>query len=333
MADEPTVVTPTAFVCHASEDKDRFATLLAESLQAAGVDTFFDAWDVRPGDDLVDKVFGSAGLDRAGVLVVVIVSRASLVKPWVREEISASTIRRIRGRCRVLPVLIDEVDPPAPLAHLRYLAAWRDGYDATVAEVVDTAFDRLRKPPLGAAPAWTVSASTVPRVTGEPVDDLLLTRLADATVDLPFGAVRFSDGVRGELAAEGVNEDQFEESWTALAQSRLVTGERMLGAVRWYNVDVADPVLLAAATRRGVDVSGARRRLLAVLVNDPAAISPDVAAYLQVSGRVARALVAELKAQGLVDFVTTLDGPDHVGRVRVTRVNPLARRHLRRQQH
>ena len=125
-------------------------------------------------------------------------------------------IRRISGRCRVLPVLIDEVDPPAPLAHLRDVAAWPDGYDAAVTAVIDTAYERSRKPALGPAPGWTASAREVHRLTREPVDDLLLARLADATVDSPFNEVRFSDEVRDELSAEGVTEDRFEESWTAL---------------------------------------------------------------------------------------------------------------------
>ena len=105
----------------------------------------------------------------------------------------------------------------------------------------------------------------------------------------------------------------------------------MLGAVRWLNGDVADSVLLGAADRRGIDVTSARRRLLAALVNEPDAVRTDVAGFVRVPARVARALTAELEAARLVDFVTAFGGADGAGRVMVTRVDPLARRHLRQQ--
>ena len=52
--------TPVAFLCHGSEDK---ATVrrLAEDLLAAGIDVFFDEWEIRSGDSLRRKIDDGLG--------------------------------------------------------------------------------------------------------------------------------------------------------------------------------------------------------------------------------------------------------------------------------
>lgn len=88
---------PRLFVSHASEDKERFAVEFATRLRSElGIDAWLDRWEIRGGDSLVARIFdeGLAGSDA----VALVLSHASLTKPWVREELEVAVVRRIETK-------------------------------------------------------------------------------------------------------------------------------------------------------------------------------------------------------------------------------------------
>ena len=62
---------------------------------------------------MVDGIF-EQGLGNSDVVVVVL-SEHSIRSDWVRAEMETAVVLRIRGRCRILPVLLDGVDVPVAL--------------------------------------------------------------------------------------------------------------------------------------------------------------------------------------------------------------------------
>ena len=48
---------PRVFICHASEDKERFVLGFASKLLGKGVDAWVDKWEMKLGDSLVQKIF------------------------------------------------------------------------------------------------------------------------------------------------------------------------------------------------------------------------------------------------------------------------------------
>src|SRR5439155_11236361 len=102
----------SAFVCHAGED-NAFAKRLGEGLFANGVVAFVDDWEILPGDRLIDKVFRE-GIPRATVFIIIL-SKNSIEKPWVREELDAALVLRIEGQMKIIPVRIDGCEVPLPL--------------------------------------------------------------------------------------------------------------------------------------------------------------------------------------------------------------------------
>jgi hypothetical protein len=95
---------PKAFISHASEDKGRFVMKFAAKLRANGVDAWVDEWEMLPGDSLVERIF-SEGLKQA-TAVIVVLSKNSVHKPWVREEINAAFVKRVRGACKLIPATL-----------------------------------------------------------------------------------------------------------------------------------------------------------------------------------------------------------------------------------
>lgn len=101
------------FVSHASEDKDRFVLRFSERLRQKGIDAWLDKWEMLPGDSLVDKIF-EEGIKEAKA-VIIILSKFSVEKPWVREELNAAFVKRINNGSKIIPVIIDDCEVPEAL--------------------------------------------------------------------------------------------------------------------------------------------------------------------------------------------------------------------------
>lgn len=140
--------TPTVFISHASEDKERFVLQFARKLREHGVNAWVDVWEMLPGDSLVDKIFDE-GIKNAQAMIVVL-SNQSIEKRWVREELNLGFINRLSGRCKIIPVVIDDCDIPEALRS----TIWQkipdlDSYETEFSRILDAIYGRTRRPPLG----------------------------------------------------------------------------------------------------------------------------------------------------------------------------------------
>ncbi len=157
-------MTPKVFISHASEDKV-FAQDLATKLRAKGVDAWLDIWEILPGDSLIDKIF-EEGLKDASAIIVIL-SKSSVDKPWVREELNAATVKRINGVSKLIPVILDNCDVPEAL-HSTVWVPINDMtvYDAELELVVRAIFEFRDKPAIGASPAYiSTGVDVIPGLT------------------------------------------------------------------------------------------------------------------------------------------------------------------------
>lgn len=92
-----------AFLCHASVDKGAIVRRFHASCMARGLPTWFDEEEVAWGDRILDKI--SYGLAKSR-FVVVFVSKVSLAKDWVREELNTALTLGVGKEKFVLPVLL-----------------------------------------------------------------------------------------------------------------------------------------------------------------------------------------------------------------------------------
>jgi hypothetical protein len=68
--------------------------------------TFFDEWEIGPGDVLVHRLEEGLQTSRNGILVV---SPASVARPWVQQEYAVMVSRAVAGAQRLIPVLLGDV--------------------------------------------------------------------------------------------------------------------------------------------------------------------------------------------------------------------------------
>ena len=97
-----------AFLSYHSGDEDWVATLKT-ALQSRGIRVWLDSEQIRPGDRFpgaLARAIGSVGC------VVLVLSPGSARSRWVEEEYHLALARN----CHVLPVIIDDVDPPGFMA-------------------------------------------------------------------------------------------------------------------------------------------------------------------------------------------------------------------------
>lgn len=121
------------FICHASEDKP-FVDELAKFLDKKGTQIWYDQREIKVGQSIVERI--NEGLDQATHLLV-ICSKVSVTKPWVRKELSVALMRQLQNRSiQVIPVVTDDCILPSLLADIRY-ANCRQNHEAGFKELIE----------------------------------------------------------------------------------------------------------------------------------------------------------------------------------------------------
>ena len=73
-------MTSSVFLCHSSDDKP-FVEKLCQDLTSGDIDVWFDKWEIRVGDSIIEKI--EEGLKNNDYLAIVL-SNASVKSEWVR---------------------------------------------------------------------------------------------------------------------------------------------------------------------------------------------------------------------------------------------------------
>jgi hypothetical protein len=94
------------FISHASEDKEAFVRPLAHALQAAGLNVWYDEFEMRIGDSLRRKI--DTGLARARFGVVVL-SPAFFAKNWPNYELDGLVTREMAGGGQIILPIWHEI--------------------------------------------------------------------------------------------------------------------------------------------------------------------------------------------------------------------------------
>jgi hypothetical protein len=94
---------------------------LAGDLHQAGLDVFLDEWEIAPGDVVVHQLERGLLNSRNGVLVV---SPASVSRPWVQQEYAVMVDRAVGNKQRLIPVLLGDAEVP-PFAATRLWVDFR----------------------------------------------------------------------------------------------------------------------------------------------------------------------------------------------------------------
>ncbi|MDQ2701856.1 MAG: toll/interleukin-1 receptor domain-containing protein [Pseudomonadota bacterium] len=166
----PVAITPKVFLSYAHEDLC-LAEHIARGLLAAGVDTWWDQWCISAGDSIRRRIDEGLG-DCTHFLVLL--TPASIDKPWVQEEMDAGFVRKVGKQARFIALRHD-----LPAERLPPLLAGSSspalGNPPDLTDLIGDIHGVSRKPPLGPvpralarrdqhAPDYSVGANAVAKV-------------------------------------------------------------------------------------------------------------------------------------------------------------------------
>ncbi|MGC4086898.1 MAG: tetratricopeptide repeat protein [Polyangiaceae bacterium] len=105
-----------AFISYACADHE-WVHELADNLFRLGVRVWLDKYELQFGDVIVPKLEDGIRRAKVGALIL---SPASVTRPWVQEEYAAIMTRSIAGQQRLIPVLFQDVELPPFVASRRW---------------------------------------------------------------------------------------------------------------------------------------------------------------------------------------------------------------------
>ena len=205
---------PKVFVSHASEDKDRFVRAFAMQLREKGIEAWVDEWEIYPGDSLVQKIY-DAGIGTAQAVLIVL-SHNSVNKPWVKDELDISVIRKIEEGMRIIPVILDDCTIPTALrATLHVKIPDLNSFDTPLSSIVDTLYSRSKKPALGSAPAYT--QNPIEQISGlSRIDSLILKMAGDKAIENGHRFTINTSEMLNQAIQQDISPYQFYESLAML---------------------------------------------------------------------------------------------------------------------
>ena len=141
-------IPPRFFITHSWKDID-FTRRLCDDLRTSGLDGFFDAYSIKPGDVVSAEI--SRGLEACDIYVPIL-SHAALKSPWCEEEINAAiTLGKLpgrNGRPRIIPVLVEDCQDEMPIfLRSRLYISFAGRYQDALNELLTKGFGVISKLP------------------------------------------------------------------------------------------------------------------------------------------------------------------------------------------
>lgn len=123
------------FLSHNQKDKPVVEQVAMRLAQIFGSDNvFYDAWSIQPGDSIIGKM--NEGLEKVQYFFL-FVSANSLSSEMVKLEWQTALMKATSGRCKIIPVRLDESLLPGILMQTLYLDLYNNGLEITIRQIVE----------------------------------------------------------------------------------------------------------------------------------------------------------------------------------------------------
>jgi len=147
---------PRAFVSHGAPDRT-FVDRFAGDLRGYGVDAWYSEWEIKPGDPIRAKI--DEGLAACEFFLIVL-SKATVNRPWVQMELDAATSKKANGTLRkIIPLKLDDCNLPPIIGGLCWEDFSNQPYESGLQRVLESIFDVDVRPPLASIPQMPIKVS------------------------------------------------------------------------------------------------------------------------------------------------------------------------------
>jgi len=228
---------PKVFICHASEDKERFVLDFAKKLREKGVDAWVDKWEIQLGDNLVDKIF-EEGIKECNTCIIIL-SKFSVTKPWVKEELSSAVVKRIEENIKLIPIVIDkDIEIPQSIKHLlRKPINDLSNYEEEFKDILMSIYGVTSKPPLGEEPSFATKIRSIPGFSKVDSTTLKIVGEIIYAKDDVGRLVNANEVIEKALPFELTKEEVI-DSLEVLESNGYWEISRNIGGIEWSNIIV-----------------------------------------------------------------------------------------------
>lgn len=121
------------FVSYSSQDKD-FVEKLTTDLKKYKLPLWFDKWEIKVGDSIVEKINSALGKITDLILIL---SSNSINSNWVKKELSSALMIKLKDNSvKVLPCRVDDCEIPPIINDIKY-ADFRENYEDSFLDLVE----------------------------------------------------------------------------------------------------------------------------------------------------------------------------------------------------
>jgi hypothetical protein len=305
-----TQTAPKVFLSHASEDKERFVLNFAKKLREKGIDVWLDKWEMLIGDSLIDKIF-EEGIKNAQAIIVVL-SKNSVNKVWVREELNAAVVKKINGASKIIPVLIDDCEVPEALKSTLWIKINDlNNYETELSKIIDAILENRNKPALGKLPSYaTTILDSIPNLTK--IDSLVL-KLACEEANKRGHSFVSPDSFLEEAKALDIPEEDFYDSLEVLDSRGYIKGHKVFdrtNRIKSLNINIFGYDEYAQTYLE--NYPEIIKSVIAEIVNLDKTDSLEIASSLNQQVRVINHILEILESQGLIRFLKLSGGDNKI---------------------
>lgn len=123
------------FISHNHADKVIIEPIALKLADIFGKeDVFYDSWSMQPGDGIIDKM--NDGLEKCTHFFYFI-SKNSIKSNMVKMEWQNALYKASKGKCKVIPVRLDETSMPPILSQSLYIDLYTNGLDTSIGQIVN----------------------------------------------------------------------------------------------------------------------------------------------------------------------------------------------------
>jgi len=202
LTSDTSATPPRAFLSYGSEDRD-LAKMVADGLQANGVETWWAEWEIRSGDSIRRKI--DAGLNDCTHFIVLL-TPTSITRPWVNEEIDAGFMRKVGAKSRFIPLRHGLAVDMLPPLMSGILSPEVDASASNLQQLVNDIHEISTKPVLGKAPVAAAPVRTGYSAAANAVAQLFVKESSHGQ----FADPQFS--INGIIERTGLTEDDVKDA-------------------------------------------------------------------------------------------------------------------------
>jgi len=296
---------PKVFISHSTADKARFVIPFAEKLRKDGVDAWVDKWEILPGDSLVEKIFNE-GIGQSNTAIFV-VSENSINSQWVKEELNSAVIKKIEGKCRIIPIIVDRCPIPTVLKHLKYVKIDNlADYENEYREILASIFEQTSKPPLGNPPIYLNSINLFSSDLSN-VDLWILESLCKSALSSDFPHIESVDKFIQGAKDSGITDEQISDSLEILANRGYITRTVVISG-RTSSIQIPTFTLDTYCRQNIKNYENLELSIISCIVNDKKLRTREIAAQINAPNCLVTQILNSLESRGKIANVHLFDG-------------------------